>query len=81
MGVRLEAHRLRGRYGRLLAYIVLPDGTVLNERLLSEGLAQADDRWPHRDMDRYRQLEDQAKREKRGLWFESPPGIAGGARP
>lgn len=81
VGVRLEAHRLRDRYGRLLAYIVLPDGTVLNERLLSEGLARADGRWPHRDMDRYDQLEDQAKREKRGLWFEPPPGIVGGAGP
>lgn len=76
--VRLESHRLRGRYGRLLAYVILPDGTVLNERLLSEGLAQADDRWPHRDMDRYDQLEDQAQREKRGLWFEPPPGITNG---
>jgi len=79
--VRLEPHRLRGRYGRLLAYILLPDGTVLNERLLSEGLARADDRWPHRDVDRYNQLEDQAQREKRGLWFEPPPGIRRGATP
>lgn len=77
--VRLEPHRLRGKYGRLLAYVVLPDGTVLNERLLSEGLARADDRWPHRDMDRYAQLEDQAQREGRGLWFKPPPGIAGSA--
>lgn len=75
--VRLEAHRLRGRYGRLLAYVMLPDGTVLNERLLSEGLARADDRWPHREVQRYDQLEDQARREGRGLWFTPPPGIAG----
>lgn len=72
--VRLEPHRLRGRYGRLLAYVILPDGTVLNERLLSEGLARADDRWPHRDVDRYAQLEAQAQREGRGLWGESTSG-------
>ncbi|MEM6853667.1 MAG: thermonuclease family protein [Planctomycetota bacterium] len=75
--VRLEPHRLRGKYGRLLVYVILPDGTVLNERLLSEGLARADDRWSHRDMDRYAQLERQAQREGRGLWFEPPPGTAG----
>lgn len=76
--VSLEPHRLRGRYGRLLAYVTLPDGTVLNERLLAEGLAQADDRWPHRDQGRYAQLEAQARFEGRGLWFEAPPGIASG---
>lgn len=75
--VRLEPHRQRGRYGRLLAYVVLPDGTVLNERLLSAGLARADDRWPHRDLERYERLEQQAKREGRGLWFKPPPGVAG----
>ncbi|MEM1107480.1 MAG: thermonuclease family protein [Planctomycetota bacterium] len=68
--IRLEPHRPRGRYGRLLVYAVLPDGTILNERLLSEGLARADDRWPHRDVDRYAQLEDQARREQLGLWAE-----------
>ena len=64
----LEPHRLRGRYGRLLAYVELPDGSVLNERLLLEGLATADDRWPHRHLERYRLLELQAKRQRRGLW-------------
>lgn len=75
--LRLEPHRLRGQYGRLLAYVVLADGTILNERLLSEGLARADDRWPHREVDRYAQLQRQAQREGRGLWFEPPPGIRG----
>lgn len=75
--IHLQAHRLRGGYGRLLAYVVLPDGTVLNERLLSEGLARADDRWPHREVERYDRLEEQARREGRGLWFTPPPGIAG----
>ena len=44
----LESHRLRDYYGRLLAYVELPDGRVLNEQLLKEGLAKADDFYPHR---------------------------------
>ncbi|MEM7626375.1 MAG: thermonuclease family protein [Planctomycetota bacterium] len=74
----LEPHRLRGRYGRLLAYVTLPDGTVLNERLLAEGLARAEDRWPHRAAGRYAQLEAQARHEGRGLWLSPLPGIVSG---
>ncbi|MEM9419031.1 MAG: thermonuclease family protein [Planctomycetota bacterium] len=75
--LRLEPHRLRGQYGRLLVYVILPDGTILNESLLSEGLARADDRWPHREVDRYAQLQDQAQREGRGLWSEAPTDTHG----
>lgn len=64
----LESHRIRDRYGRLLAYIELPDGRVLNEELLSAGLAHADSRWPHSQVDRYARIEEQAKHDKRGLW-------------
>ena len=80
VAVTLEPHRPRGRYGRLLAYITLADGSVLNERLLAEGLARADDRWPHRAMGRYTQLQAQARHEGWGLWFEPPPGIAEGTQ-
>ena len=39
--VRLELDvQQRDRYGRLLAYLYLPDGRMLNELLLQEGLAQ-----------------------------------------
>ncbi len=64
----LESHRIRDRYGRLLAYVKLPDGRVLNEELLSAGLAHADSRWPHSQIDRYARIEEQAKHDKRGLW-------------
>lgn len=74
--VSLQPHRLRGRYGRLLAYLTLADGTVLNEQLLIEGLARADGRWPHRDLNRYTQLEAQAQYERRGFWAEPPPSGA-----
>src|SRR5690606_19653965 len=37
----------RDRYGRLLAYVVLPDGRVLNEVMIREGYGYADSRFRH----------------------------------
>jgi endonuclease YncB( thermonuclease family) len=68
--LQLEAHRLRGRYGRVLAFVTLPDGTMLNERLLAAGLATADDRFSHRHFDRFALIEQQARHDKLGLWGE-----------
>jgi len=64
----LEPHRLRGDYGRLLAFVELPDGALLNETLLSEGLAKADGRWSHRHLERFERLEKSARDEEKGLW-------------
>ena len=64
----LQAHEVRDRYHRLLAYVELPDGSLLNERLLSEGLARHDPRFPHEKMSRYELIERQARVEKRGMW-------------
>lgn len=66
--LRLQDHRLRGRYGRLLAYVVLPDGTDLNARLIGQGLAKADDRWGHDRAARYRALQREAKAAGLGVW-------------
>ena len=68
--LHLEPHSMRGRFGRLLAYVELPDGSMLNERLLVDGLARADDRFSHRWVERYSLLELQAKRDDVGLWGE-----------
>lgn len=66
--LRLQDHRLRGRYGRLLAYVELPDGTVLNERLIERGYAKADDRWGHDRFEHYQALQLRAKRNGLGVW-------------
>jgi len=66
--VYLEEHRTRGYYGRLLAYVQLPDDRFLNEVLLSEGFAYADLRFRHSFYNKYRQLEAAARSQKRGLW-------------
>ena len=66
--LRLQPNRTRGGYGRLLAFVTLPSGESLNERLLLEGLAFADDRWPHDMLDRYDRLAEQARHDRRGVW-------------
>ncbi len=58
----------RGKYGRLLAYVKLPDGRFLNEILLTEGLAYADLRFTHSFFNKYRQLEAAARNRNKGLW-------------
>ncbi|MEZ6192737.1 MAG: thermonuclease family protein [Phycisphaerales bacterium] len=64
----LEPHRLRGNYGRLLAFVEMSDGKLLNEELISAGLTRADDRWSHRYIERFADLQREAKSAKRGLW-------------
>jgi len=66
--VYLEEHRTRGKYGRLLAYVQLPDERFLNEVLASEGFAYADVRFRHSLYRKYEQLEGSARRQKKGLW-------------
>ncbi len=63
----------RDIYHRLLAYIQLPDGTFLNEVLLSEGYAYADLRFKHGLYNKYKQLESVARNQKKGLWADVTP--------
>ncbi len=58
----------RCKYGRLLAYVQLPDSSFLNEVLLSEGFAYTDTRFKHSRLEEYIQLEKTAREEKKGLW-------------
>lgn len=66
--VYLEEHRTRGKFGRLLAYVQLPDGRFLNKVLLTEGFAYADLRFRHSFYNKYKQLEASARSQKKGLW-------------
>ena len=68
IALSLESHRTRGTFGRVLAHIELPDGSSLNERLLSAGLAVTDERWSHSLLGRYAQLERAAQRSALGVW-------------
>lgn len=69
--VRLEADPLSGnrdRYDRLLRYIYLPNGTLVNEALVTGGYAFAITGFPHTKMPDFVRDESAAKAEKRGLW-------------
>jgi len=66
--LELDAGRTRGVHGRLLAYVYLPDGRMLNRLLVAEGYAYADPRFNHRRKTRFRRLQKQAKKAGLGLW-------------
>lgn len=68
-----QAGETRGKYGRLLAYIKLPDGEFLNEVLLSEGFVYADLRFRHSLFNKYKQIESRARTGKKGLWQNVTP--------
>lgn len=72
--LKLEMHDTRDKYGRLLAYVHLPDGRSLNEIMLQRGLARAELRFSHSLINEYEALEKQARREMKGRWGGLPPG-------
>ena len=77
--VRLEYDRERtDRYGRTLAYVHLADGTFANAEIIRRGYGHAYTRFPFRYLDRFRQLEREARSAGRGLWNPavSPPRAA-----
>ena len=57
---------------RWLAYVVLPDGTLLNERLLLDGLVRADPRFNHSHLHRFMLIEQQARHDGSGIWTPRP---------
>lgn len=56
-------------YGRTLAYVYLPDGRMVNEMLLEEGLAKVVVYEPNdKYEEKFREIEDTAKKSKQGIW-------------
>ena len=60
----------RDLYGRLLAYIQLEDGRILNEEIIRNGYGYADLRFEHSQSARYEAIMDQSIVGKTGLWKE-----------
>jgi micrococcal nuclease len=98
-GERLEGGRVtlrfdverKDRYGRLLAYLYLPDGSMFNEVLLREGYAQVATFPPNvRHVQRFREAQREAREARRGIWglpesrlcrlTDRGNGIGGGCR-
>ena len=67
--VRLEFDwQRRDKYGRLLAYIYLEDGTFLNAEIIKQGYGFAYTRFPFKYLEEFRQYEREARENGRGLW-------------
>jgi micrococcal nuclease len=61
------------RYGRILAYVYLEDGTMLNEELIRAGLSEVQLQYPYSSAMKRRFLaaELEAREARRGLWSEA----------
>ena len=72
--VRLEFDaEQRDRYGRLLAYVYLEDGTFVNAELMREGWARTLTIRPNTShAEEFHHLEDEARAARRGLWALEP---------
>jgi micrococcal nuclease len=69
--VRLQADPLdtnRDRYGRLLRYVYLPDGTLVEQKLITEGYGFAYTYFPFEKAGQFSAYEQAAKTAGKGLW-------------
>lgn len=74
--VRLQADPLdtnRDRYGRLLRYVYLPDGTLLDEDLIKTGHGFAYLGFPFEKSALFAADQSQAQAQKIGLWRDCQP--------
>ena len=67
----------RGNYGRLLVYVELAGGAILNEEIISNGFGYSYTKYPHEKTAEYNQLQHAAQASEVGLWgsvkFEDLP--------
>jgi micrococcal nuclease len=58
----------RDRYGRLLRYVYLEDGTLVNAEIIKQGYGHAYVKFPFTRMEEFRVYERQARERGLGLW-------------
>ena len=76
--VRLETDPIntnRDRYQRLLRYIYLPDGRLVNAEIIKEGYGFAYLSFPFTKLDEFRNLENQSREQGKGLWGTCNPTL------
>ena len=67
--VRLEYDwQKRDKYGRLLGYVYLEDGTFLNAEIIKQGYGFAYTRFPFKYLEDFRKYEREARESNKGLW-------------
>jgi micrococcal nuclease len=68
VGLELDVQKI-DPYGRLLAYVYLPDGDIFNVTLVEEGYAQVATFPPNvKYQDRFLEAQREAREDNRGLW-------------
>lgn len=74
--VRLEADPLntnRDRYNRLLRYVYLPDGTLVNLEIIKQGYGFAYTSFPFTKAEEFSAAQKEARESNRGLWASCSP--------
>ncbi len=74
--VRLEAdpeNTNRDRYNRLLRYVYLPDGTLVNAEIIKQGYGFAYVSFPTTKKDEFKRYQDEARAQNKGLWAGCQP--------
>jgi micrococcal nuclease len=69
--VRLEAdptNSNRDRYQRLLRYVYLPNGTLVNKKIIAEGYGFALVSFPFQKMEEFKAVQVTAREQNKGLW-------------
>lgn len=67
----------RDRYQRVLGYLFLEDGTLLNAELIKQGYGYVSPRDPFTRREEFQRLEREAKETRRGLWAERTDAAEG----
>jgi len=81
--VRLEADPLnsnRDRYQRLLRYVYLPDGTLVNLEIVAQGYGFAYTAFPLSKSEEFELAEDNARLNELGLWADCDVNRYGNGR-
>ena len=68
VALKLLPRQTRDKYGRLLAYVILPDGRMLNRELVRLGYGYADPRFEHPHGREFAGLQEEAMKRRLGLW-------------
>ena len=73
----------RDKYDRLLRYVYLPDGRLVNAEIIKQGYGFAYITFPFQKMDEFKNYEKQAREQSLGLWgaCELTPNSTGGFTP
>lgn len=69
--IRLEADETgsnKDKYNRLLRYVYLKDGTLVNEYMVKEGYAFTYIQFPFKYMTKFKQYQSEAQSANKGLW-------------